>query len=117
MSARGVGGDGEYAEVKEKIEKALLGLKLQIEKLVQDISVKDAEKMQLNSEFNKAKEVYEKMLKSKSITELSSRAIGVYTLLEEELIARQGKILQQAFIDCFSSIINKDNTLHACLQP
>ena len=109
LSASSIDGYEEYSEQKEKIEKALLGLKLQIEKLVQDISVKDAEKMQLNSEFNKAKEVYEKMLKSKSITELSSRAIGVYTLLEEELIARQGKILQQAFIDCFSSIINKDN--------
>lgn len=65
--------------------------------------------MQLNTEFNKAKDVYEKLLKSKSISELSSRAIGVYTLLEEELIARQGKILQKAFMECFSSIINKRN--------
>ncbi len=109
LSASSIDGYEEYSEHKGKIEKALLDLKLKTEKLIQDISVKDAEKMQLNSEFNKAKEVYEKMLKSKSITELSSRAIGVYTLLEEELIARQGKILQQAFIDCFSSIINKDN--------
>lgn len=109
LSASSIDGYEEYFEQKEKIEKALMDFKLKTEKLVQDISVKDAEKMQLNSEFNKAKEAYEKMLKSKSITELSSRAIGVYTLLEEELIARQGKILQQAFIECFSSIINKDN--------
>ena len=109
LSASSIDGYEEYAEQKEKIEKDLLDLKLRIEKLIQDITVKDAEKIQLNSEFNRAKEVYEKMLKSKSITELSSRAIGVYTLLEEELIARQGKILQQAFIECFSSIINKDN--------
>ena len=109
LSASSIDGYEEYSEQKEKIEKDLLDLKLRIEKLIQDITVKDAEKIQLNSEFNKAKEVYEKMLKSKSITELSSRAIGVYTLLEEELIARQGKILQQAFIECFSSIINKDN--------
>ena len=109
LSASSIDGYEEYSEQKEKIEKELLDLKLRTEKLIQDITVKDAEKMQLNSEFNKAKEVYEKMLKSKSITELSSRAIGVYTLLEEELIARQGKILQQAFIECFSSIINKDN--------
>lgn len=109
LSASSIDGYEEYSEQKEKIEKALMDFKLKTEKLVQDIAVKDVEKMQLNSEFNKAKEAYEKMLKSKSISELSSRAIGVYTLLEEELIARQGKILQQAFIDCFSAIINKDN--------
>lgn len=109
LSASSIDGYEEYSEQKEKIEKESLDLKLRTEKLIQDIAVKDAEKMQLNSEFNKAKEVYEKMLKSKSITNLSSRAIGVYTLLEEELIARQGRILQQAFIECFSSIINKDN--------
>lgn len=109
LSASSIDGYEEYSEQKEKIEKALMDFKLKTEKLVQDIAVKDVEKMQLNSEFNKAKEAYEKMLKSKSISELSSRAIGVYTLLEEELIARQGKILQQAFIECFSAIINKDN--------
>lgn len=109
LSASSIDGYEEYSERKDTIEKALSNLKLRTEKLAQDIYVKDVERMQLNSEFNKAKEVYEKMLKAKSITELSSRAIGVYTLLEEELISRQGKILQQAFIDCFSSIINKDN--------
>ena len=109
LSASSIDGYEEYSEQKEKIEKALMDFKLKTEKLVQDIAVKDVEKMQLNSEFNKAKEAYEKMLKSKSISELSSRAIGVYTLLEEELIARQGKILQHAFIECFSAIINKDN--------
>ena len=81
LSASSIDGYEEYSEQKEKIEKDLLDLKLRIEKLIQDITVKDAEKIQLNSEFNKAKEVYEKMLKSKSITELSSRAIGVYTCL------------------------------------
>lgn len=109
LSLSSIDGFEDYSEQKDSIEKKLLDLKLQTERLIQDISVKDVEIIQLNSEFNKAKEVYEKMLKSKSITDLSSRAIGVYTLLEEELIARQGKILQKAFIDCFSSIINKDN--------
>lgn len=109
ITSSSIDGYEEYTEQKEKIEKKLLNLKLQEEKLIQEIDVKDAEKIFLNNEFNKAKDVYEKMLKSKSISELSSRAIGVYTLLEEELIARQGKILQQAFIECFSSIINKDN--------
>ena len=109
LSASSIDGYEDYSEQKEKIEKRLLELKLQSEKLIQDITLKETEKMQLNTEFNKAKDVYEKLLKSKSISELSSRAIGVYTLLEEELIARQGKILQNAFMECFSSIINKRN--------
>lgn len=109
LAASSIDGYEDYAEQKEVIEKRLLELKLQTEKLVQEIALKDAERLQLNAEFNKAKEVYEKLLKSKSITELSSRAIGVYTLLEEELITRQGKILQEAFMECFSSIINKGN--------
>ena len=57
------------------------------------------------------KEIYEKMLKSKSISDMSMRAIGEYTLLIEKLIARQGKILQEEFIRCFTSIINKENFL------
>lgn len=51
------------------------------------------------------------MLKSKSISDMSMRAIGEYTLLIEKLIARQGKILQEEFIRCFTSIINKENFL------
>lgn len=109
LASSSIDGYEEYSVQKDIIEKKLLDLKLQAEKLIQEIAIKDADKMQLNSEFNKAKEVYEKLLKTKSINELSSRAIGVYTLLEEELITRQGKILQQAFMECFSSIINKDN--------
>ena len=40
---------------------------------------------------------------------MAERAIGVYSRLEEQLIERQGKILQDEFLNCFSSIINKDN--------
>ena len=109
LAASSIDGYEDYSEQKETIEKRVLELKLQTEKLIQEIALKDVERIQLNAEFNKAKEVYEKLLKSKSITELSSRAIGVYTLLEEELITRQGKILQEAFMECFSSIINKGN--------
>lgn len=104
-----IDGYEEYADQKEQIETRLLDLKLQTEKLAQDISLKESEHLQLSTEYNKDKEAYEKLLKSKSISELSSRAIGVYTLLEEELIIRQGKILQQAFMECFSAIINKRN--------
>ena len=53
--------------------------------------------------------LYERLLKSKSITELSTRAIGTYTLLEEKLIRRQGILLQEEFIKCFRAIINKEN--------
>lgn len=104
-----IDGYGEYSEQKEIIDKKLLELKLVIEKKQQDISMKEAEYSLIVSEFDKTRDLYEKQLKSKSITELSSRAIGVYTLLEEELVQQQGRILQQAFMECFASIINKDN--------
>ncbi len=109
LSMSSIDGYEEYSEQKDNIEKKILGLKLELEKLLQEISIKEAEKEQYVSTFNKVKENYEKQLKSKSITDLSSRAIGVYTLLEDELIKRQGKILQDAFMECFSAIINKDN--------
>ncbi len=109
LSMSSIDGYEEYSEQKDNIAKKILGLKLELEKLLQEISIKEAEKEQYVSIFNKVKENYEKQLKSKSITDLSSRAIGVYTLLEDELIKRQGKILQDAFMECFSAIINKDN--------
>ena len=59
--------------------------------------------------FIKAKEVYETVLKSKSINDLSERAVATYTLLEEKLVQRQAKLLQKEFINCFNSIINKNN--------
>lgn len=109
LTSSSIDGYEEFASQKEEIDNKILELKLKAEKMTQEIALREAERVQIVSEYNKSKESYEKLLKSKSIIELSSRAIGVYTLLEEELIARQGKILQEAFIECFSSIINKEN--------
>ena len=103
--------DGYDNLVKEKtnIEKEISSLTVQLEKITQDILIKEIDKEQADDAFVKAKTDYEKMLKNKSITSISSRAVAAYTLLEEELIVRQGKLLQQEFIKYFSSIINKDN--------
>lgn len=103
--------DGYDNLVKEKtnIEKEISSLTVQLEKITQDILIKEIVKEQADDAFVKAKTDYEKMLKNKSITSISSRAVAAYTLLEEELIVRQGKLLQQEFIKYFSSIINKDN--------
>lgn len=109
LTASSIDGYEEFASQKEEIDNKILELKLKAERMTQEIALREAERVQIVSEYNKSKESYEKLLKSKSISELSSRAIGVYTLLEEELISRQGKILQEAFIECFSSIINKEN--------
>lgn len=109
LSMSSIDGYEEYSEQKDAIEKSLLEAKLELEKLSQEIIIKKVEQEQAVIRYNKSKENYEKLLKSKSINELSSRAIGVYTLLEDELIKRQAKILQDAFIECFSAIINKNN--------
>ncbi len=109
LSMSSIDGYEEYSEHKDKIEKSLLEIKIELEKLSQEIIIKEVEREQAVISYNKSKESYEKLLKSKSINDLSSRAIGVYTLLEDELIKRQGKILQDAFIECFSAIINKNN--------
>lgn len=103
--------DGYDNLVKEKtnIEKEISSLTVQLEKITQDILIKEIDKEQADDAFDKAKTDYEKMLKNKSITSISSRAVAAYTLLEEELIVRQGKLLQQEFIKYFSSIINKNN--------
>lgn len=109
LTSSSIDGYEEFASKKEEFDHKILALKLKVEKMTQEISLREVERIQVIFEYNKSKELYEKQLKSKSISELSSRAIGAYTLLEEELIARQGKILQEAFIECFTSIINKEN--------
>lgn len=109
LLASSIDGYDNLAKEKTNIEKEISSLTVQLEKITQDILIKEIDKEQADDAFVKAKTDYEKMLKNKSITSISSRAVAAYTLLEEELIVRQGKLLQQEFIKYFSSIINKDN--------
>lgn len=109
LSASSIDGFDDYSKGKESTEKEILSLTLSLEKVKQNIILAEADLSAEKTAFTKAKEAYEKLLKSKSISEMSTRAIGAYTLLEEKLIRRQSKILQEEFIRCFAAIINKDN--------
>lgn len=109
MVSSSIEGFDDFTKEKERIEKEILDLSLSLEKVKQSILLKEADLSAEKITFIKAKESYEKLLKSKSISEMSTRAIGAYTLLEEKLIRRQSKKLQGEFIKCFSAIINKDH--------
>lgn len=100
-----------YSTERENIDKSIAQLTVELAKISQNIELQEADLLVKQRSYEKAKEIYEKMLKSKSISDMSMRAIGEYTLLIEKLIARQGKILQEEFIRCFTSIINKENFL------
>ena len=65
--------------------------------------------------FEKNKSAYEELLKAHSITNLAERAVAVYSLLEEKLVRRQATKLQEAFMESFSSIINKGNFVDGIL--
>lgn len=88
-----------------------MALSLEIERKNIELFTSNKELEDRRSLFEKSKQSYESLLKSKSINEMSSRAIAAYTLLEDKLIAKQSKILQEEFYKCFTAIINKDNFL------
>ena len=100
---------GNYSETKAKFEKNILDFSFELEKLNQEILLMDSKISDAKTNFEKVKTIYEEQLKSKSISDISSRAVIAYTLLEERLIKRQSALLQNEFIKCFNSIINKDN--------
>lgn len=104
-------GYADFAAQKEALEKIINSNQIKINYIAKQIEDKTIQIEQYKANFKAAREAYEKLLKSKSISELSSRAIAAYTLLEEELIEKQGKLLQNVFMQCFSSIINKNNFL------
>lgn len=98
-----------FVEQKEELEKNISSLTLSLEKRKQDLEDQLLIVDETKKSFVKAKEMYELVLKSKSINDLSERAVATYTLLEEKLVQRQAKLLQKEFINCFNSIINKNN--------
>lgn len=104
-----IDGYENFIEEKEKIEKELSELYVLSEKKKQEIEYKRIECKEAEKAFLKAKEAYQAILKNNSINNMSARATAVYTLLEEKLVSRQSKLLQDEFLRCFSSMINKDN--------
>lgn len=99
----------EFNQQKDELENAILSCKLELEQLNQEIVLQQIKLGELEKECDVAKKSYEKLLKDKSINEISQRAIGAYTPLIEKLVVRQSKILQEEFIKNFTSIINKEN--------
>lgn len=109
LTASSIDGYEDFVEEKEKIEKELAELSVSIEKKKQAIEKQKLVYEEAWKAFLKAKESYEFILKNKSINDMSERAAAAYTLLEEKLVLRQAKLLQDEFLRCFTSIINKDN--------
>ena len=109
LTASSIDGYEDFVEEKEKIEKELAELSVSIEKKKQEIEKQKLVYEEAWKAFLKAKESYEFILKNKSINDMSERAAVAYTLLEEKLVLRQAKLLQDEFLRCFTSIINKDN--------
>lgn len=100
---------GDFVDEKNKIEKSIMELSLTIERKKSEVLSLEQDLLDYRLSFEKTKQKYEEQLKSKSINEMSARAIAVYTLLEDKLIRQQSQLLQEEFKNCFSSIINKDN--------
>ncbi len=100
---------GDFVDEKNKIERSIMELSLTIERKKSEVLSLEQDLLNYKLSFEKNKQKYEEQLKSKSINEMSARAIAVYTLLEDKLIRQQSQLLQEEFKKCFSSIINKDN--------
>ncbi len=104
-----IDGYEQYLNEKEDLEKSISDSKIEIEQIKHNIEQQQVIVADAKTQFDKAKSNYENMLKNKSINDLSERAVATYSLLEEQLVRRQANILQEAFIKCFKSIINKNN--------
>lgn len=109
LTSSSIEGYSEFIDKKDEYERLIAELSLSIERKTHEIEeqrsiCENAEKI-----YKKARESYEQVLKDNSINDISERAAGAYTLLVEQLVARQAQILQKEFLQCFNAIINKDN--------
>lgn len=109
LMSTSVDGYQNFVEEKENIENQLSSLLILIERKRMDLETQGAKVSATEKEFEKVKSAYEEMLKNKSIANISERAAATFSLLEEKLVKRQADILQKEFVNCFSSIINKDH--------
>lgn len=109
LMSTSVDGYQNFIEEKETIENQLASLLVLIERKRVDSDNQAVKVSVAEKEFEKVKAAYEELLKNKSIANISERAAATFSLLEEKLVKRQADILQKEFVDCFSSIINKDH--------
>lgn len=110
-----VDGYEEYVEERDKIEKTIAELTISLERRRLDLDKQSEVYEQARICFEENKSAYEELLKAHSITNLAERAVAVYSLLEEKLVRRQATKLQEAFMESFSSIINKGNFVDGIL--
>lgn len=109
LMSTSVDGYQNFIEEKETIENQLSSLLVLIERKRVDSDNQAVKVSVAEKEFERVKAAYEELLKNKSIANISERAAATFSLLEEKLVKRQADILQKEFVDCFSSIINKDH--------
>ena len=88
---------GDFVDEKNKIERSIMELSLTIERKKSEVLSLEQDLLNYRLSFEKNKQKYEEQLKSKSINEMSARAIAVYTLLEDKLIRQQSQLLQEEF--------------------
>lgn len=98
-----------FIEQKENLEKTIAELTISLERKKQELEAQEFTYTEAEKRLEKAKELYESVLKNKSISDISERAAATFSSVEEMLVLRQAKLLQQEFIHCFTSIINKNN--------
>ena len=85
-------------------EKELLNL----ENIVQKLLIEEEEKYKV---YLRSKEQIQIIMKNESVSNISERALVAFELLEEKLISRQSRMLEEQFINIFKRIINKNNFL------
>ena len=115
MANSSIEGYESFAEERDNLEKSIGELKGSLGRKKLDLDKQDELCDKAKTLFEKTKTEYEDLLKANSITNLSERAVAVYSLLEENLVRRQANKLQDAFMECFSAIINKGNFVDGIL--
>lgn len=109
LTSSSIDGYEGFIEQKEALEKSISELTISLEHKKQELEIQQGIYVEAQKDLEKAKVIYESVLKNKSISDISERAAATFSLIEEKLVLRQAKLLQQEFVECFTSIINKNN--------
>lgn len=109
LASSSIDGYENFIEQKDELEKKIAELRASLENKKQELENQLVVYTNSQKELERAKSLYEGVLKNKSISDLSERAAATFSLVEEKLVLRQAKLLQQEFVRCFTSIINKNN--------
>lgn len=109
LTSCSIDGYESFVEQKDSLEKTISELAIALGSRRQELEAQVLSYQEAQKTLEKAKVAYESVLKNKSINDISERAAATFSVIEERVIWRQAKLLQQEFIQCFTSIINKNN--------